>query len=90
MLLLTWKFEWARRRACAVAPHGTYVVEGDEHNRWRGRFTRMHPGPCVTIRLPTRTAVFHDLAAAIHACQRHAELFSSESSDRLLVATPVP
>jgi phage terminase large subunit GpA-like protein len=93
VILLTWKFEWAIKRATAVVAKGTYVVECDGYHRWHGRFTRVgdsHAPVTTVMRNPENTAEFADLADAIHACQHHADDLTPDSSGRLLIPTPRP
>jgi hypothetical protein len=90
MSLLRWSFDWPVRRAVAVAHHGTYVIEGTAPHEWLATFTRLYAPGQAGRPLPGTSRSFVTMADAMHACRLHAEQFTSESSDRLSAATPVP
>lgn len=88
---LKWSFDWPIRRAVAVSSHGTYVISGEGPARWFARFTRADTEQFRRTRHPVGQATEYTcMADAMRACQRHAEQFSSDSSDRLNVTTPLP
>lgn len=89
---LTWSFDWPVRRAVAVATHGTYVIVGESPGVWSAKFTRVET---EQYRRTARAVAVHachypSMADAMHACQRHADGYSPESSGRLTMSTPVP
>ena len=92
MVHLRWSFDWPVRRAVAVAPHGTYVISGEGPSEWSAKFTRVDTEAFRKTQraLDDRGTRYESIADAMRACQRHAEQFSSDSSDRLLIVTPVP
>lgn len=91
MRQLSWSFDWPVRRAVAVSPHGTYVISGEAQGCWLARFTRAETEEFRRTRHPVGDATeYQCMADAMRACQRHAERFCNESSDRLSVITPVP
>ncbi len=88
MAALTWSFDEPQKRAVAVAAHGTYVVIGEDDKRWFTQFTRADrlakaPAP------PADHAYFFSLDDARQSCQRHADRYSDDGSNRFMT-TPVP
>lgn len=94
MAHLTWSFDWPVNRAVAVSTQGTYVVVGVAAGRWSVAFTRAIPKACDggsdSDSLNREDLVFPSVADAMHACQRHADKCTPESSGRWSQATPVP
>lgn len=92
MNYLYWTFDWNAKRARATCDRGTYVIEGDDHQRWIARFHKHDDGTDVLTRDDSRHSLeFPSLSDALRACQRHCEQAdSSASSGRFTTATPPP
>ena len=92
MSQLSWSFDWPVRRAVAVAAHGTYVIIGEGSADWSARFTRADTEQFrrTAHEVGQHTCHYLSMADAMRACQRHAEGYASDSSDRLTMTTPVP
>lgn len=91
MYRLEWSFDWPVQRAVGVTPHGTYVISGEAPGQWLARFTRADTEQFRrTAHVVGDTMRYPSMADAMRACQRHADHFSSDSSDRLTISTPIP
>jgi hypothetical protein len=87
-----WSFDWPVRRAVAVAAHGTYVIVGEGPQNWSAKFTRVDTEQYRRTARDVGPQICHyaSMADAMHACQRHADGHSPESSGRLALSTPLP
>ena len=89
---LTWFFEWDVGRGTARPGHGTYTIERTDDGEWIARFVRADTEEFRKTKrsVSAHYKTFQTPADAIRACQRHAERYSAESSDRFTISTPLP
>jgi hypothetical protein len=90
---LTWKFDWAAKRASAITTHGTYLIVCEKPNRWSGQFLRLQ-GSRTTPSDPGSDSLstvryFRSMADAMHSCEIHCE-GPPECDDQLPLNTPIP
>ena len=92
MAYLYWAFDWNAKRAEAASDRGTYIITGDDQQRWTARFHKTNDGTDVITRDDAKhSREFTNLSDALRACQRHNEQSaSSASSGRLTAHTPPP
>lgn len=92
MTHLAWTFDWPVNRAVAVTLQGTYVIHGKAPADWSVKFTRAIPKSAISDSdsdsLNKTDLTFYTVADAMHACQKHADSCSWDSSGRWLQITP--
>jgi hypothetical protein len=92
MPYLTWTFDWSAGRAETRPSHGVYVVQRQAPGRWSAIFTRVETEPYrrTARAVDKQQETFSSMADAMRACQRHADTYRPDASNRLKSITPLP